>query len=76
MVAVVRNVAPVGPRKSWKPCRTYAAKHQLHLHPNQVGTWKREAIEGMTDVFLGGSKPIDPSEAEATTCMKNREVGY
>ena len=29
-----------------------AAKHQLH--PNQVSTWKRLAIEGMADVFFGG----------------------
>jgi len=39
-----------------------AAKHQLH--PNQVSTWKRQAIEGMADVFSGGGKLAGPSEAE------------
>ena len=29
-----------------------AAKHQLH--PNQVSQWKRQAIEGMADVFARG----------------------
>lgn len=23
------------------------------IHPNQVGDWKRQAVEGMTDVFAG-----------------------
>ncbi|MBW3245870.1 transposase [Epibacterium sp. DP7N7-1] len=38
-----------------------AARHQLH--PNQVSTWKRQAIEGMADVFSGG-KQAGPIEAE------------
>ena len=38
-----------------------AAKHQLH--PNQVSTWKRQAIDGMADVFSGG-KQTGPTEAE------------
>jgi transposase-like protein len=29
-----------------------AAKHQLH--PNQVSQWKRQAVEGMADVFARG----------------------
>lgn len=37
------------------------AKHQLH--PNQPSTWKRQAIDGMADVFTGG-KQNGPSEAE------------
>ena len=45
-----------------------AAKHQLH--PNQVGTWKRQAIDGMADVFSGG-KQRNPTEAEI--CV-NRKV--
>lgn len=28
-----------------------AARHKVH--PNQVGHWKRQAIEGMSDVFSG-----------------------
>jgi len=38
------------------------AKHQVH--PNQVSTWKRQAVEGMADVFSRGGKPEGPSEAE------------
>ena len=45
-----------------KTVQEIAAKHQLH--PNQVSTWKRQAIEGMADVFSGG-KLSGPSEAEA-----------
>jgi len=32
-----------------------AAKHQLH--PNQVSQWKRQAVEGMADVFARGKSP-------------------
>ena len=44
-----------------KTVQEIAAKHQLH--PNQVSTWKRQAIEGMADVFSGG-KHSGPTEAE------------
>ena len=40
-----------------------AARHQVH--PDQVGTWKRQAVEGMADVFARGGKPEGPSEADA-----------
>jgi len=39
-----------------------AAKHQVH--PNQVSTWKRQAVEGMADVFARGGKAEGPTEAE------------
>jgi len=39
-----------------------AAKHQLH--PNQVSTFKRQAMEGMAEVFAKGDKPNGPTEAE------------
>ena len=29
-----------------------ASKHQVH--PNQVGAWKRQAIEGLGEVFTNG----------------------
>ena len=38
-----------------------AAKHQLH--PNQVSQWKRQAVEGMADVFVRG-KSTGVTEAE------------
>jgi len=45
-----------------KTIQEIAAKHQLH--PNQVSTWKCQAVEGMTDVFAKGHKPSGPTEAE------------
>jgi transposase-like protein len=44
-----------------KTIQEIASKHQLH--PNQVSTWKRQAVEGMAEVFSGG-KQSGPSEAE------------
>ncbi|SDG03589.1 Transposase [Celeribacter baekdonensis] len=37
-----------------KTVQEIAAKHQLH--PNHVSTCKRLAIDGMSDVFLGGKQ--------------------
>jgi len=34
--------------------------HTLFLR----GTWKRQAVEGMADVFAKGDKPTGPTEAE------------
>ena len=31
-----------------------AARHQVH--PNQVGTWKRQAMAGLAEVFSGGGE--------------------
>lgn len=30
-----------------------AARHQVH--PNQVSTWKRQAVDGLSDVFSNGT---------------------
>jgi len=35
-----------------KTVQEIAAKHKVH--PNQVGTWKRQAIEGLSEVFSNG----------------------
>ncbi len=35
-----------------KTVQEIAAKHKVH--PNQVSTWKRQAIEGLGDVFSSG----------------------
>ena len=45
-----------------KTIQEIAAKHQLH--PNQISTWKRQAVEGMADVFSRGGKSEGPTEAE------------
>ena len=31
-----------------------ASRHQVH--PNQVGAWKRQAIEGLTELFSKGAE--------------------
>ena len=38
------------------------AKHRLH--PTQVSTWKRQAVEGLSGVFSDGGKLQGPSESE------------
>lgn len=51
--------------EAWRGDRTIqeiAARHQLH--PNQVSQWKRQAAEGLADVFARGGKPDGVSEAE------------
>ncbi|EAV40691.1 transposase [Stappia aggregata IAM 12614] len=45
-----------------KTIQEIAAKYQVH--PNQVSTWKRQAVEGMADVFARGGKSEGPTEAE------------
>ncbi|RED42819.1 transposase-like protein [Aestuariispira insulae] len=45
-----------------KTIQEIAAKYQVH--PNQVSTWKRQAMEGMADLFSRGGKPSGPSDAE------------
>lgn len=35
------------------------------IHPNQVGDWKRQAVEGLTDLFSGKTERSDAAhEAE------------
>jgi len=45
-----------------KTIEEIAARHQVH--PNRVSTWKRQAVEGMANVFARGGKPEGPTEAE------------
>jgi len=45
-----------------KTIQEIAAKHQVH--PNQVSQWKRQAMEGMADVFARGGKSDKVSDAE------------
>ncbi len=35
-----------------KTIQEIAAKHKVH--PNQVGTWKRQAVDGLDEVFSNG----------------------
>ena len=45
-----------------KTIQEIAAKHQVH--PNQVSQWKRQAVDGMADVFARGGKAEGPSDEE------------
>ena len=41
-----------------------AAKHRVH--PNQVSTWKKQAVDGLSCVFSGGASTQGPSESKIT----------
>ena len=45
-----------------KTAQEIAAKHKIH--PTQVTTWKRQAIDGLTGVFSGKAKKVEDTEAE------------
>ena len=45
-----------------KTVQESAATHRVH--PNQISTWKRQAVEGMADVFARGGKSDGPTEAD------------
>ena len=49
-----------------------AAKHEVH--PNQVGAWKRQAVDGLEDVFASGRASRD-SEHEATIRDLHAKIG-
>ena len=51
-----------------------AAKHRLH--PTQISTWKKQAVDGLSGVFSSGGSTQGPSESEINDLhAKNREVG-
>jgi transposase-like protein len=39
-----------------KTIQEIAAKH--HVHPNQVSTWKRQAMDGLGEVFSNGAERV------------------
>ena len=45
-----------------RPVQEIAAKRQLH--PTQVSTWKRQAIEGMAGVFYDKIKKAENKDGE------------
>ena len=45
-----------------KTVQQIAAKHRLH--PTQVTSWKRQAIDGLTSVFSDKVKKAENNEAE------------
>jgi len=40
--------------RSDRTLQEIAARHQVH--PNQVGAWKRQAVEGLAEVFSKGAE--------------------
>ena len=49
-----------------------AARHEVH--PNQVSLWKRQAIEGLDEVFAGG-RTSRQTEHEATIRDLHAKIG-
>lgn len=44
---------------------------QYEVHPNQISQWKRELLEGASEVFeRGGGKPRDSGREEARLLKK------
>ena len=49
-----------------------AARHEVH--PNQVSTWKRQAMDGLDEIF-GGGRTSRQSEHEATVRDLHAKIG-
>lgn len=45
-----------------KTAQEISAKHKIH--PTQVTTWKRQAIEGLSGVFSDKVRKVEDNEAE------------
>ena len=45
-----------------KPIHEIAAEHGLH--PNQISQWKKQAVEGLPEVFCGKRSRSEAEEAE------------
>ena len=55
-----------------KTIQEIAARHQVH--PNQVSGWKRQAIEGLGEVFSGGGERRG-SDHEAEVHALHAKIG-
>jgi transposase-like protein len=49
-----------------------AARHKVH--PNQVSAWKRQAIEGMSDVFSGKTSKAASHRADEVHALHAKIV--
>ena len=49
------------------------AKHKVH--PTQVTTWKRQAIDGLTGVFSDKVRRAEDNEAEVKECKTHSNNG-
>ena len=51
-----------------------AARHEVH--PNQVSTWKRQAVDGLDDIFANakGSRPSEQGDHDPGPAREDRRV--
>ncbi len=49
-----------------RPVQEIAAKHKVH--PNQVSTWKRQAVDGLGEVFSNG---VDRARRDHESDVRN-----
>ena len=59
-------------RRGDRTVQAIAAKHEVH--PNQVGAWKRQAVDGLEEVFAGGRASRE-SDHEATIRDLHAKIG-
>ena len=55
-----------------EPVQTIASRHEVH--PNQVSAWKRQAVEGLDEVFAKG-RPTGPSKHESEIRDLHAKIG-
>ena len=55
-----------------QPVQAIAAKHQVH--PNRASAWKRQAVEGLDEVF-SGPRSKGRSEHEETIRALHAKIG-
>ena len=60
-----RRVALEAPRER-DTVQAIAARHEVH--PNQVSTWKRQAVEGLAEVFAGARSGVRSTSRRFGTC--------
>ena len=53
-----------------RPVQAIAAKHEIH--PNQVGVWKRQAVDRLEEVFAGSRAS---RESEHETTIRDLQLG-
>ncbi|MDP6012161.1 MAG: transposase [Alphaproteobacteria bacterium] len=57
-----------------KTIQEIAARHKVH--PNQVSTWKRQAVDGLGEVFSNGPDgALRDHESEVRTCTPSALSG-
>ena len=55
-----------------EPVQAIASRHEVH--PNQVSAWKRQAVDGLDEVF-GGGRPAGPSKHESEIRDLHAKIG-